>query len=198
MHKKLSLAVLSAAACLALPALADKVDSPRHGDPVAPSGSPRADTPIDYPGGTPPANVSGALSGASPTFNRPLSNCAGLSAVGTSTPYDTITLTNSGASTATLSVRIGDPGDPATCSAIAGDPFLAAYAGSFNPAAPMTNCVAANDDTTGRCPLLTGVSVAPGATLVLVATSFDNGEVFQYEVSFAGTTPVSLQRFSIE
>jgi hypothetical protein len=81
------------------------------------------------------------------------------------------------------------------------DPFLVEYDGSFNPASPLTNCLLVNDDTNGatdRCPSLTGISIPSGATRVYVLTTFDNAATFNYEVTFAGTTPVSLQSFEIE
>ncbi|WP_139225077.1 hypothetical protein [Dokdonella immobilis] len=158
------------------------------------------DTVINYPGGTPPGNVIGSFDAQDSTFNRPVS-CATLSGVGTAVPFDTITLTNSGASTATVNIRVGQQGDPSTACGEVIDPFMVEYDTSFNPASPLTNCLQVNDDTGGaadRCPSLTGVSIPSGATRVYVLTSFDNAAVFNYEVTFAGTTPVTLQSFGIE
>ena len=158
------------------------------------------DTPVNYPGGTPPANVVGSFDAQDSTFNRPL-NCAALSGVGTATPFDTITLTNSGASTATVNVRLGQQGDPSTACGTVIDPYLVIYGGSFNPASPLTNCLLVNDDTSGsadRCPSLNGVSIPSGETRIIVLTAFDNGAAFPYEVTFVGTTPVSLQSFSVD
>ncbi len=158
------------------------------------------DTPISYPGGTPPSNIVGSFDAQDSTFNRPVS-CASLSGVGTATPFDTITLTNTGASAATVNVRLGQSGDPSTACGTIIDPFMALYDGSFNPASPLTNCLLVNDDTNGvidRCPSLTGVSIPSGQTRVIVLTAFDNGATFPYEVTFAGTTPVSLQSFDVD
>jgi hypothetical protein len=115
--------------------------------------------------------------------------------------FDTITLTNSGANTATVNVRLGQAGDPGTACGTVIDPFLIVYNGSFNPASALTNCLLVNDDTSGaadRCPSLNGVSVPSGETRVIVLTTFDNAAFFPYEVTFAGTTPVTLQSFEVE
>ena len=79
--------------------------------------------------------------------------------------------------------------------------FWAAYGRSFNPASPLANCLQVNDDTAAaadRCPSFTGISVPSGATRVYVLTTFGNGVALNYEVTFAGTTPVSLQSFDVE
>lgn len=188
------------ACAIALPVHAEKIDAPRIGAPVPPSQTPTADTPISYPGGPVPANVTGTLGPGSATFNRPLSGCSGLSAVGTATPYDTITLTNTGASAASINLAMGAAGTPTTCAAGAtgSDTFVAVYNGSFNPASPLANCVFAEDDVNGPCAAVSNVPVAPGATIVIVLTAFYNEASFAYEASFAGTTPVTLQSFSVE
>jgi hypothetical protein len=177
-----------------------KIDVASQNPAVAPVIRASTNTPIDYPGGTPPANVPGSFDGQDSEFNRP-TTCAALSGVGTAVPFDTITLTNSGANTATVNVRLGQAGNPAAACGTVIDPFLVLYNGTFNPASPLTNCLVLNDDTNGatdRCPSLTGVSVPSGQTRVIVLTTFDNGAFFSYEVTFAGTTPVQLQSFEVE
>ena len=182
-------------------AVADtKIDVASAESAVAPVIRASTDTPIDYPGGTPPANVPGSFDAQDSTFNRPLT-CSALSGVGTAVSYDTITLNNSGASTATVNVRLGQSGDPAAACGTVIDPYMVLYDGSFNPASPLTNCLLVNDDTNGaadRCPSMTGVSIPSGQTRVFVLTTFDNGDFFNYEVTFAGTTPVELQSFDVE
>ncbi|MEZ5460343.1 hypothetical protein [Dokdonella sp.] len=177
-----------------------KVDSASVNPAVAPIIRVSTNTVIDYPGGTPPGNVVGSFDAQDSTFNRPVT-CGSLSGVGTAVPFDTITLTNSGANTATLNIRLGQQGDPSTACGTVIDPFLVEYDGSFNPASPLTNCLLVNDDTNGstdRCPSFTGISIPSGSTRVYVLTTFDNAAAFNYEVTFAGTTPVSLQSFEIE
>ncbi|MGB0132348.1 hypothetical protein, partial [Dokdonella sp.] len=174
--------------------------SVRAGAPVDPVIRVSTNTVVDYPGGTPPANIVGSFDAQDSTFNRPVS-CAGLSGVGTAVSYDTITLTNSGASAATLNIRLAQQGNPSAACGTVIDPVLVEYAGSFNPAAPLTNCLLFNDDTNGstdRCPSFTGISIPSGATRVYVLSTFDNNAAFDYEVTFAGTTPVTLQTFDIE
>lgn len=79
-----------------------------------------------------------------------------------------------------------------------GDGFLTAYSGSFDPNNPTTNCLVNDDDTTGACPALSGVSVPTGQTLAFVVTEFSPGDMDAWTADFTGTTPVSLQSFKIE
>lgn len=201
MNRKISLIALALAAVASTTFAADtKIDVASANAAVAPVIRASTNTVIVYPGGTPPGNVVGAFDAGDSTFNRPVS-CASLSGVGTAVPYDTITLTNSGAGAATVNVRLGQQGDPSTACGAVIDPFLVIYNGTFNPASPLTNCLLVNDDTSGaadRCPSLSGVSVPSGETRVIVLTTFDNGAAFPYEVTFAGTTPVTLQSFDVE
>lgn len=161
------------------------------------------DTVINYTGGT-PGNVVGSLDANDSTFNRP-TGCGALSAVGTAVAYDTITLTNTTAISATLNIRIGAPGNPNAACAGAPDTYLVMYNDAFNPALPLANCSMTNDDASGaadRCSALSAISVPAGAVRVFVLTAFSNAAVaagiFPYEVTFSGTTPVSLQKFEVE
>lgn len=190
--------VLAVSAFFSAAALADKpADTMREGGPIPPTIRASEDTIINYPGGTPPANVVGALDADDSTYNRLLSGCGALSASGTAVSYDTITLTNTGSSTATLNVQVGDPADPTQCTGL--DTYVSVYDSVFNPADPTTGCLASDDDSgPGFCSLLTGVSVPAASTVVIVVTSFGNGSFFDYGVGFGGTTPVSLQSFKID
>lgn len=145
---------------------------------------------VNYPGGTPPASVSDALDGDDSTYNRTLGgDCTQLSGAGVDVRYDTITLTNTGASTASVNLEIECGGD---------DGFLTAYNGSFNPAAPTANCIVNDDDTVDFCPSLTGVSVPAGQTVVFVVSEFEPGAMDAWTAVFTGTTPVSLQNFKVD
>lgn len=183
-------AILATSACASL-ASAKQPDTPRTTTAAAPAHiTASEDYPVAYPGGTPPAAISGALDADDSTYNRTLDgNCSALSGPGVGVRYDTITLTNTGASTATvnLAIQCGD-----------GDGFLTAYSGSFDPDNPNTNCLVNNDDTNGFCPALSGVSVPAGETVVFVVTEFSPGEMEAWTADFIGTTPVSLQSFKIE
>ena len=72
----------------------------------------------------------------------------------------------------------------------------------MNPAAPLTGCLAFNDDINGasnRCSQLS-FSIPVGETRVLVVAGFNNPPtgLFSYQINFTGTTPVELLRFGVE
>ncbi len=178
-----------------------KFDIVMEGGSSAPIIRASTNTVVNYTGTT-PANIVGSLDLADSTFNRPESSCIALDPGSTAVAYDTITFTNTTASNATITLTMGDVGAPASC-ATAGDTFLFMYNDVFNPATPLANCALANDDTNGLCSMLSGVSIPAGAVRVFVLTSYANanskgGGLFPYEVTFAGTTPVSLQKFSVD
>jgi len=107
------------------------------------------------------AGLSGTLT-PGPTYNRG-AGCGSLSGVGTAVYYTTrpITLGVGGLHTFELTSGFSDP-------------YLFLYRDSFNPASPLTNCAAADDDSgAGLLPKMT-VNV-PAGNYVLVVTSFSNG-----------------------
>lgn len=69
-----------------------------------------------------------------------------------------------------------------------GDPFLAIYKGSFNPAAPTTNLVGCNDDSDTLLPEFSAALEA-GTTYVMVATSYYNGALNGSVTFSAGIVP---------
>lgn len=131
---------------------------------------------VTYTGFVAPAVLDGSLASTDPTFNRPLSGTppAGLSSVGTAVYYDVVQFQVSTTGTYTLTN---------TASAI--DAFSILYQNSFDPAAPLTNAIDADDDTNGNDPVHT-VSLTAGVTYILVTTSFDNAEVGAYTWAVAG------------
>ncbi len=182
-----------------------KVDIVNNGAASGPVIRASTNTVVNYTG-TLPGNIVGSLDTADSTFNRPVS-CAALSGVGTAVAYDTVTFTNATASNATVNIRMGAAGSPnAACPSATGpDTFLVMYNNSFNPASPLTNCALVNDDVSGgtdRCSALNAIAIPAGAVRVFVLAAFTNASsaagLFPYEVTFAGTTPVSLQKFSVE
>ena len=64
-----------------------KIDVASQNPAVAPIIRASSNTVIDYPGGTPPANVPGSFDAQYSTFNRPLT-CAALSGVGTAVSFE--------------------------------------------------------------------------------------------------------------
>jgi hypothetical protein len=173
-------------------------DFGREGAAVPPVVRASENTVINYAGGT-PATFTGATDADDSVYNR-ATTCAALSGVGTAAAYDTITVTNTQPGVADFVVTSSLPGG-AVCGN-ANDTFFTLYS-TFNPAAPLTGCLAINDDISGaanRCSRL-AFSVPPGETRVLVVAGFNNAAdtgLFDYEISFGGTVPVELMSFDID
>jgi PEP-CTERM motif len=125
----------------------------------------------------------GSTSLTGPTYNRPLSGLTGLSGVGTAVHYDafSFTATTTG-SYNFLSLATG-----------AWDNFLVLYSPTFNPAAGLSNALAANDD--GPPPAGIGsagftANLTAGSTYVLVTTGFGNSDVGAFTNSYNLTSAV--------
>jgi hypothetical protein len=85
-------------------------------------------------------------------------------------------------------------GDPTTCPF---DAHATVYS-SFDPANPLQNCIAVNDDGgVGACPLL-DFQVPSGETYTIVVTSYANGTTGDWQANFTGTVPVELTGFAVE
>ncbi|MEZ5454835.1 MAG: DUF11 domain-containing protein [Lysobacteraceae bacterium] len=140
-----------------------------------PSAAPRTDSvaaTVGYTGTIP----------ASPTFNRP-SSCSTLSGVGSAVGYHEqgFTVDTSGSYTVeVLSTTM--PG---------ADTIMVLYTPSFDPANPLTNCTAYNDDSTGLLSAITS-NLTAGTQYVVVTTSFDNGEVGDVSNEITGPGNISL------
>ena len=94
-------------------------------------------------------------------------------------------------------VFTSNQGNPVGCTDK--DTFLTAYDNSgFNPADPLTNCAAANDDFSSSLCSQIIFQIPAGQTYVVVVTSFGNGDLFTYQVNFDGTMPVELMSISAE
>jgi hypothetical protein len=110
-----------------------------------------------------------------PTFNRLVEDLSGLSGVGTAVHYDTYSFTASVAGNYTfLTTGVFDT-------------FAFLYTGSFNPATPLLNATAGNDD------LLPGfttsgfaAALVTGQTYVHVTTAFDNSEFGVHSTTIGG------------
>lgn len=124
------------------------------------------------------ATFTGAVTGASPTYQRPTAfsqgaTCA-LSGVGTAVHYTTQQFTLASPTNVTISLL---PEDGATVTPAGADTFLILYGpGAFNPAAGCTNAITANDDANASTLLSKIVTTTPLAagTYTLVVTTFDN------------------------
>jgi hypothetical protein len=104
-----------------------------------------------------------AIIAASPAFNRPNEGVppTALSA-NTDTRYQTFSITPT--STATYQIDHTNTADA----------FLVLYQGTFTPATPLVNVLAANDDGAGGTNSRITLNLTAGQTYIVVATTFDN------------------------
>ncbi len=113
-----------------------------------------------------------------PTFNRPLEDGSGLSAVGTAVPYSVLQFSVTAA---------GSYSFVSTPTTSGYDNFLILYQNAFNPASPLVNFVIGDDDTGG-----VGVSSAfttpltVGTNYFLVTTGFGNQDFGNFTNSITG------------
>lgn len=117
----------------------------------------------------------GDLATTDTIFNRPVSLSA-LSGVGTAVYEDATAFTVSATGSYTIEQR-----------STAIDSYLMLYSPSFSPGSALTNLIALDDDggATGGDSQFT-VSLTAGVTYYLVNSSFDNGEVGNYDVYYTG------------
>ncbi len=126
-------------------------------------------------------STSGAITLGDATFNRP-TTLTTLSGVGTAVHYDTLSF--SGAAAGSYDFRM------VAVPAGSFDTFLALYAGTFNPASPLTNLVALNDDFTN---IASGsgftFTLAAGTSYTVVSTAFANTGVGSYLTTVTSAVP---------
>ena len=158
----------------------------------------------DRPPSTRAFSESGTFNSASPTYDRILSGATSLTCNAPSN--DSI---NDGMSYVALRVEV-TAAENLVAEVIAtgttlGDPVLSLYCDPFDPAAPMTNLVAFNDDISQNNKMARfldsdGITLQPGATYWLVLTTFSSGDfgTYQVDVSTPTATPVEVQSFSID
>lgn len=194
--KKILLGSILALTCLS--AAAGHNDVVRLEAALPPDIDASEDTSVNYVGAIPPT-FTAALDTDDSTFNRPVT-CAALSGVGTAVPFDTVTITNNAGVAANFTVSSSLVGGAACTDA--NDTFFVLYS-AFNPAAPLSGCLAVNDDISGatnRCSTLT-FNVPAGQSRVVVTTGFNNAAdpagMFPYEVSFAGTDVIAVGALSV-
>jgi hypothetical protein len=125
--------------------------------------------------------VIGDTSGG-PTFNRPASTTS-LSGAGTAVAYNTFLFSPAAGGSYTFLLNSTTANY---------DPALALYAGTFNPASPLTNLVAFNDDLVSGNFTQSGFNFTLNPALVYTAviTGFDNGDFGRYELTIANAAAV--------
>jgi len=118
-----------------------------------------------------PVNFSGELTASDPKFNRPLTLTT-LSGVGTNVAYDVygFHVTANG----TYSV------ESTSFSAPGSDTFLYLYRGAFNPAAPLTNLLALDDDSGAGALSLINSALLANTQYYLVFAAYYNGDFGTY------------------
>ena len=133
-----------------------------------------------------PYSFSGALTLTDPIFNRPVSLTT-LSGVGTAVFYDVQPFSLTLSSSVTLEVT------SATFSpAPADDSFLALYQGTFNPASPLTNLIAVDDDSGPGFLSLISAPLLANTNYFLVTTTFANGVTGPYNDSITPANAASV------
>lgn len=143
--------------------------------------------------GTARANVvslQSVLTTASPQFNRPLDGTppGGLSGVGTACYYALQPFYVSAPVSFTLQTTAA-----ALTPGTATDTFLVLYTTAFNPAAPLTNALSANDDGGGNSLSLITYTLTAGTQYYAVITTFNTATVGSITTSFnAGAATVTL------
>jgi len=125
------------------------------------------------------ATVPGTLTIADPTFNRPVSLTT-LSGVGTAVHYVVIPFSVYCAGNVTISTETADGGaiSPNGSAGTGPDTFFLLYGpGGLNPASPLTNLLALNDDLSGGIYRSRIVSNVPAGSYTAVLTSYSNTPV---------------------
>ena len=125
-----------------------------------------------------PVNISGALTAADPTFNRP-STVTTLSAGGTKVAYDLYSFyTNA---TGVFTIEALSFGGTA---GFGSDTFFSLYRGAFNPASPLSNLVQVDDDSgAGALSLLTSTLQA-NTQYYLAFSAYNNNDYGAYTGRF--------------
>lgn len=129
--------------------------------------------------------IAGSLAVTDPVYNRTTSGAppAGLSAVGTAVSYDVFPFFVTANNTYLLETL-----SAAFTTGTADDTFISVYRNTFNPAAALTNVVAADDDAgPGNLSTLSTALLA-GTQYFLVVTSFANAQFGPYTGHLNSTT----------
>lgn len=128
-------------------------------------------------------SYSATTSGSSvPTWNRPVESLSGLSALGTNVAYNVRSFIAPVTGVYTL-ISLSSP---------TWDNFLVLYQGAFNPSAPMTNAIAANDDwpsfgIIGESRIVRTLNA--GVTYNIVTTGYTNASTGFFTNTVSTPTP---------
>ena len=124
--------------------------------------------------------LGGSLTSTDPRIDRVSATCSGSGAA--DHPWDGYRIVNNTGAAQSLTV---------TASWSGGDGFLLAYHSSFDAESPLTGCITGNDDFGGASgSQITDLAIAPGETLVLVASTFaGNATVASYDIEVATNGP---------
>ena len=136
-----------------------------------------------------PLNFSGALSGTDPIYNRPVPGIppTGISSVADEVSYDTYQFFVD-----TVGVYRMETLSAAFSTFSSDDTFITLYLGSmFNPASPLTNALAADDDGGAGSLSLINLNLQASTNYLLVVTSFNNFQFGDYTgiIAAAAGTP---------
>ncbi len=144
-----------------------------------------------------PYSYGTTLDAGSPVFNRPVAALPGLppttiSSSGTAVSYGALFFipdtTGSYSIETTAATLTPGPAD---------DTFLVLYQGSFNPASPLTNALAADDDSGVGSLSLFSQNLTAGTSYFLITTTFSNGVFGQITTRISGPPGSSLNLSAI-
>jgi hypothetical protein len=108
-------------------------------------------------------SVSGALAMTDAKWIRPTESCAAGTATSADRFFDAAQIVN----------NTGQPQTIDLTATFAGDGFLHVFGAAFAPTSPTSDCIRGDDDFNGStASQLTGVTIAAGQTLVVVASTF--------------------------
>lgn len=123
--------------------------------------------------------LSGDTTGG-PTFDRPLANFSDYSTNGTGAVYETIAF------------MVEDDGEYSiTMHGLGFDTFLLLYETAFDPADPLTNGIAANDDLASLRTSGFAADLVAGSQYFVVVTGFSNDQFGAYSLTISGDGVIS-------
>ena len=134
----------------------------------------------------------GGLDVGDSTYNRPFESCL---TRGDAARYffETWQVRNTSSTTATVTVNTSDVDDAQGCSF---DSVIYVHNAPFNPASPGPSCDEGNDDITPDAQLCSELTftVAANTTRVVVVTSFDPRDTFDYQLNITAPSTVTVTR----